>query len=307
MTTHTHRDLRSERGQTLVMSLLFMTVLLGMAALVLDIGSWYHAQRALQAKADAAALAGAQALPESTDDATAYAVDYAKKNGGDLKVDDITFSRGITDHDTISVKMSEPADGFFSKLFGLDKVTVGAKAGARSANINAARWAAPIGVDIKHEYLSGSGCPCFGVSTTLDLKKTGPGAFRLLNLDGSRGGTGPGVLADWMEHGFDGFMPVNKGYYSDPGAKFNGSDMQAALDDRIGSEVLFPIYDSVSGTGANLTYHVIGWVGFHLTGYDARGSNGTVSGWFTRVVWEGIEVETGGDPDFGVRAVQLVN
>lgn len=307
MTARRNRDLRSENGQALVLSLLFMTVLLGMAALVLDVGSWYHAQRALQAKADAAALAGAQALPESTDDAAALAIDYAARNGGVLKREDISFSAGVRENDTINVKMSEQADGFFDKLLGFDKVTVGAKAGARADNINAARWAAPIGVDIRHEDLSGPGCPCFGDPTTLDLKKTGPGAFRLLNLDGSRGGTGPGVLADWMERGFDGFMPVDKGYYSDTGAKFNGSDMQAALSDRIGSEVLFPIYDRVDGEGANLTYHVIGWVGFHLTGYDARGSNGTVSGWFTRVVWEGIEVENGGDPDFGVRAVQLVN
>jgi hypothetical protein len=300
-------NVRSERGQAAVMSLLFMTVLLGMTVLVLDVGSWYHAQRQLQAKADAAALAGAQALPDSTSDARALAVDYASRNDGTLDPANVTFSGAVTADDTINVKMSEPAQGFFSKLFGLDSVTVGAKAGARSDNVNAARWAAPIGVDIHHPDLSGPGCPCFGDPTTLDLKKTGPGAFRLLNLDGSRGGTGPGTLASWMETGFDGFMPVNQGYYSDPGAKFNGSDMQAALADRVGSEVLFPIYDSVSGNGSNLTYHVIGWVGFHLTGYDARGSNGTVSGWFTKVIWEGIEVENGGNPDFGVRAVQLVN
>ena len=83
--------------------------------------------------------------------------------------------------------------------------------------------------------------------------------------------------------------------------------MQDALDARTGSELLFPIYDAVQGQGSNLSYHVIGWVGFHMTGYDARGSSGILYGWFTRVVWQGIQVERGStESDFGVRAIQLV-
>ncbi|MGZ8697874.1 MAG: pilus assembly protein TadG-related protein [Gaiellaceae bacterium] len=54
---------RSERGQSLVFTLLFLGVLVGMAAAVLDVGSWYRADRKLQANADAAALAGAHVLP----------------------------------------------------------------------------------------------------------------------------------------------------------------------------------------------------------------------------------------------------
>ena len=37
---------RSERGQAAALSVLFLAVLLGMAARVLDIGSWYRADRA---------------------------------------------------------------------------------------------------------------------------------------------------------------------------------------------------------------------------------------------------------------------
>ena len=47
---------RSERGQSTVLTLVFLTVLLGMAALVLDVGSWYRTKRAEQSTADAAAL-----------------------------------------------------------------------------------------------------------------------------------------------------------------------------------------------------------------------------------------------------------
>jgi Flp pilus assembly protein TadG len=57
---------RSERGQAMVLTTLFIVALLGMAALVLDLGTWFRSQRDLQAVADAAALAGAQEQPDST-------------------------------------------------------------------------------------------------------------------------------------------------------------------------------------------------------------------------------------------------
>ena len=57
---------RSEqRGQSLVLVVISLTVLLGMAALVLDLGLGWYAKRQLQASVDAAALAGAQELPSS--------------------------------------------------------------------------------------------------------------------------------------------------------------------------------------------------------------------------------------------------
>ncbi len=68
------RNANDSRGQATVMTVVFMTILCGMAALVLDVGSWYRADRAIQAEADAAALAGAQALPESTSSATSLAL-----------------------------------------------------------------------------------------------------------------------------------------------------------------------------------------------------------------------------------------
>ena len=69
-------------GQAYVISILFLAVLLAMAAAVLDIGSWYRADRSLQATVDAAALAGAQELPGNTGNANALAAQYANQNGG---------------------------------------------------------------------------------------------------------------------------------------------------------------------------------------------------------------------------------
>jgi Putative Flp pilus-assembly TadE/G-like/von Willebrand factor type A domain len=59
-----------------VIVVLFLFVLLGMAAMVIDVGYAYYAHRNLQADVDAAALAGAQELPDPSR-AEAIAYDYS--------------------------------------------------------------------------------------------------------------------------------------------------------------------------------------------------------------------------------------
>jgi Flp pilus assembly protein TadG len=302
---------RNDHGQATVLTVVFLVVLLGMMALVLDVGSWYRADRSAQSTADAAALAGAQALPSDPGGAGGLAIQYAGKNGGGVSPSNITVSSGNMPNDTIRVQLTRPASGVFSKLFGVGSVTVGAKATARAGLMSQAKYVAPIVVNITHPKLKGTlTCPCFGTGnlTTLPLGKAGaPGAFDLLNLDQSHGGTGPSMLASWILKGYDGFLPVG-GYFSDPGAKWNSSQIKDALDQRLGTELLFPVYDTLTGSGANATYHVIGWVGFHLTAHEEHGSTGSITGWFTEVVWTGIQAtSSSGQPNLGARTVQLID
>lgn len=296
--------LRNERGQAAVLTVIFLAALLGAMALVLDVGSWFREQRATQSAADAAALAGAQALPENTGTSSALASQYLAHNGGGTG--EYTWSSKSYANDTITVKVERQAPGFFSKLFGIESIDVHATASARTGTFDQAQFAAPIAVDRQHPLLKCSPLPCFGEETTLDLHKVGPGAFRLLNLDGSKGGTGGKIDADWMLRGYDGYMPL--GWYgSDPGAAFNDSKFTEALDIRIGDELLFPVYDQSKGGGSNFEYRVIGWVGFVVTDYKkVKGNNWIIDGYFVRVIWEGILSESGGGEDFGARAVELV-
>jgi Flp pilus assembly protein TadG len=305
MRTSRLRRFRGEEGQAFVLSFLFLVVLLGMSAAVLDVGAWYRAQRQLQASVDAAALAGAQAMPDDPAAAVALANQYLDKNGGSA-----TRAVGLKSvesaNDSITVSATRKAPGIFSKVLGIEAVKVAAKATATGGlRPNEVTGVAPIAVDEKHPLLQCTPLPCFDEETTLDLKKTGPGAFRLVNLDDSHGGTGPPVLADWIENGYSGWMPLDW-YSSDPGAKFNSSEVQAALDARLGHELLFPVYRGTRGGGANFEYEIIGWVGFVVTGYDMHGSHSLLNGHFTRVIWHGIAGKTGGSSsDFGVRSVSL--
>jgi Flp pilus assembly protein TadG len=303
---------RNQRGQAFVVTVLMITALLGLTALVLDAGSWFRAHRQLQATADAAALAGAQQLPDNPGDAQSLANDYAAKNTSGLTGVTVTLSKTYVPDDTIRVHVAKPAEGFFSKIFGIDSVDEGAGATARTAGMKSALYVAPIVVNKLHPMLNNCAGPCFGPSyqTTIPVGQTGaPGAFGLVNLDPqTQGTTGASKLADWIRDGFDKYLDIGA-YASDPGVKFNSNEIQDAMTARIGTEMLFPVYDTLTGQGANAQYHIIGWVGFFVTAIAPSGNNGTVSGYFTRVIWTGIQASSagGGGPNYGARAVQLVD
>lgn len=312
--------LRSERGQALVFTVVFLAVLLGAAALTIDVGAWYRQQRQAQATADAAALAGAQVLPGDPNQAETLAAQYATSNGGGVPDGGITLRSDFETNDTVVVHVKKSAPTFFADFLGIHSATVGATAAARAGVPNQVDGVAPIVVNQQLCDLEGCpGCPCFDDETTLPLGKDGaPGAFGLVNLGGGNNGTPD--LADWIQNGYDGYLGLGN-YDSDPGASFNSNEIQSALTDRLGTELLFPVFDTLTGNGSNAAYDVIGWVGFHLDSYTVNNGNGgngngqgnggpaaTLTGYFTKVIWNGLQSKTDQHlPDFGVYSVELVN
>ena len=163
---------------------------------------------------------------------------------------------------------------------------------------------APFAIDYSHWYLIGPGCPCFSRPTELDLDLLGPGAFKVIDVDGSSCGIGPSVLADWIRNGYSG--TVGPGwYYSDPGAKFNPSQVRDALTSQIGHDLLFPVYSAYRAQGANFQYKITAWTGFHITGYDFHGSSGKLQGWFTPIVWSSTPSSDDTQVDYGAHTIEL--
>jgi hypothetical protein len=85
---------------------------------------------------------------------------------------------------------------------------------------------------------------------------------------------------EWILHGFDKYLGLGK-YRSDPGAKFSSSNVNGALDARVGSVLLFPVFKTLDGTGQNAEYDIIGWIGFYLTNETTHGNTATLEGHFT--------------------------
>lgn len=307
---------RNEQGQAVVLMVLALVVLLGMAALVLDVGAWFRDKRRLQGTADAAALAGAQMLPDDPSGAKSLALTYAAKNGGDVAGADVVISTTALPNDTIAVKAARDDAGVFGSVLGIGAAHIDARAKARVGPPVEALHVAPMVVFCDHPLIHncpGNSKPDFGVDTTMDYDPMGaPGAFGMLNLDGGSGTPGSSDEASWILSGFSKYLPLGN-YRSDPGAKFSSQNIQGALDQRIGTVLLFPVYKKLDGTGQNAQYEIIGWIGFHLTSYEVHGNSASLHGYFTTFIAQGILSGSGpgggGTPtssSFGVKSIQLI-
>jgi hypothetical protein len=277
----------SERA-SLMVSVAFLAAVAMASTAALDVATWYRTNRKLQAGTDTAALTAAQALPDDPGRARTLA--------GEGEVE---LSTTVLPNDTVTVERKAASPGLLGGMF-VRASDVSAKAVARAAVPSKARWAAPVAVDARVAPLSGPGCPCWNRAATLELG----GDVRLLELDGSRGGTSPATFATWIREGFDAYM--RPGWYASD-SKVSSPQVRRALAERYGSELLLPVYRQERRRGEKVEYHVVGWSAFHLTGLDWHASSHRLHGWFERVIWEGVQGESSPANDFGVRTVALVS
>jgi Flp pilus assembly protein TadG len=135
------RRLREHSGQALVFVTIAMIPLIGFVGLVADLGHAYYGQRALQASADAAALAGAVKLPDAAS-AKVVAQEYgtakgAKNERANLSSVTETISTrcatsitGCYPHNVITVTEKAPVKTSFLRLFGVNTIDVSVKSTA---------------------------------------------------------------------------------------------------------------------------------------------------------------------------------
>ena len=178
-----HRP-QEERGQVIVLVVVMLIVLLGFAALVVDVGYAYYAHRSLQASADAAALAGAQELPNAAA-AEAVARQYSSSAGnknerGNLNGVTTTVTTkcivslgGCNPMNAVVVLESAPTKTFFAGLLGIDTFTVKAKATAAMRG----GTPKPAHIMIVLDRTGSMGTSCTAGGTKLKCAKDGIKAF----------------------------------------------------------------------------------------------------------------------------------
>ncbi len=109
-----------ERGQAAILTLVSLTTLIGMVALVIDVGVWRSERGHMQNAADAAALAAASYLPDQAGKANGVAHATAAANGATSA--DVSFGQSdptSTGYDTVTVRTHAPGTPYFAKLFGI--------------------------------------------------------------------------------------------------------------------------------------------------------------------------------------------
>ncbi len=92
---------RKERGQVMVLFILFSTLLFLAALMAIDLGTYVYELQQLEVAVDAAALAGGLELPESGINARNKALEYIALNDPDVDPDDVstTFRCLVGDRD----------------------------------------------------------------------------------------------------------------------------------------------------------------------------------------------------------------
>lgn len=137
--------MRDETGQVFVFVLIVMVVLIGIVGFAVDVGHAYLVQRQLQSGVDAAALAGAQELPDGTavtNAANAYSPSLRKKNAltsndnaaTTVTLECVTTAPGCNStfgtHNAVKVAATSNVKTYFARVLGVNNLTVHATATA---------------------------------------------------------------------------------------------------------------------------------------------------------------------------------
>lgn len=327
----------SERGAVTLIVAFLLVVLLGFAALAIDVGALYAEKAQLQNGADAAALAiagdcaaGACGTPTTT----ASRLANGNANDGSSGVSSITFPQTTTVR--VETNSRDATTGsnsfslFFARVLGISSADVRASAQAS--------WGPPstgttlpwtMSECVFEKYLT--------PSQLAQLQSTGnftgdPVPTHILMRYDSNAPTYPGCAAqNGYEPGGFGWLTTDSGCSTNisvsaqvngqPGNHFpNAPACSTVLSTIMDKPVLVPLFNSATGNGSNATYTLVGFGAFQVTGYRFSGSGGVsdslapsctgncrgIQGFFARFVslQEGMSIG-GGLPNFGASVIAL--
>lgn len=267
-----HRD-QGERGAVAVLTALVLVVLLGFAAIAIDVGMLYQERAELQSGADAAALAVAQDCAKGLDCtgplAHPRAQEMAERNAKDGAAN---AAEPVIAGNTVRVDVStrdESGAGSlaltFAPVLGFDSAEVGATAAARWAVPNKGPAVLPIVIS-PCDFHPGAGAQLLQLHSITGSKKNGtPTGCTFKSSSGANlpGGFG---FVDPVAGQCHTTVQVGQKAYSDP-----GNDLPSACVDvlkkHLGETVLLPLYKDLGAEGNKGWYQADGWVAFTLRGW----------------------------------------
>jgi Flp pilus assembly protein TadG len=279
------RRLSDEEGAVAVIVAIVMMLLVGIAALAIDVGNLYWERRQLQNAADAGALAAAQDLVDGEGDATAYATarQYADANNSRG-----AFVRPASDPDpgfvvepnsvTVTARTGAYAsegtlDSLFAGVLGFETYATLASATASWGTLGSAdtipltfsvcEWNQMTGGDVDNLPTEDRTVYFHSTQTAKDINTCGgpanqdhPGGFGWLSPEG-------GKCQAYIEDG-----EVN----TDTGNNVPNVCTGAYLTSLIGKTVAMPIFSKVEMQGSKATYTIVGFAAFEMSGFHLSGN-----------------------------------
>lgn len=317
------RRAADDRGAVAVLvAVMLLPVLIGMAALVVDVGRMYVERRELQGGADAAALAVARSCALGSCD-PALAQRYADKNAKDAHSNVVV---GVSQVECAAVASSGPfvdaktttssgTDTLLPQVFG-KALMGGSYAGETLHACARARWGVPVRasvIPITFNYCEWGLYTSGGTSFSTVVRD-----FELHEDDScGHGHDFPGAWG-WLGEQTECRLSLTADGWTevvDTGADAGKACeviLRAAVDSK--APVFIPIFDDYRGTGNNGSYHIRGFGAFILEGFklpsigsygDSAGLQNGLRGRFTRALT--AVGELGASPDLGLRVVRLTD
>lgn len=120
---------RRERGQVIMIAAVLFPVVLGMAGMAVDVGSYASERRTLQNAADSIALAAAQELPDQSA-ATAAGQQWATRNNIPLSELSLQYSGGASTTPKVRAVITSNHEFTFMRALGIESHSVAGKAAA---------------------------------------------------------------------------------------------------------------------------------------------------------------------------------
>jgi Flp pilus assembly protein TadG len=220
------RFLKNEEGAVAVITALCMVVLLGFAALAIDLSMAYYQKQRLQTACDSAALAAATALPDTTK-AKQLAYAYMEENGfsGDPSDVIVTFEQTNT---VVNVTSTYDIETSFAQVFGVDMMSTKctAAAGKTTKTVNSSEF--------KYLLFASSGTLDIVAGSWIDGSVHSNGTLKFYPGDGTGSYVGELSYGDIMT--------------------FGGHPMLQIQDNTTGAVTYYYIYCTLSATDTRLYF-----------------------------------------------------
>jgi Flp pilus assembly protein TadG len=315
---------RDERGVVAVVVAICAVVLFGMAAFALDTGNLWTSRRHLVTATDGAALGAAQDYAVGTNGCATTAPSLLTQNYTGASLTGCVFSRTGPGAGYVTVTGGHAVSFTFAEIFGLSGSTVHSTTTAAFGLPLIATGLRPIGLcvnapGVKTYWQNGAGNPVLAVvpyTNTQPDNCTGsggsvPGNWGFVDLDKTITNNSNALTISWIQTGcqmnsLGAPCEVAGGdmLAGNPGA-ISGSQA-SALGSLVTNQTQFqvPLFDTVSGNGANARMHIIGFANVQLVGFQVTGPEASryLILKFSPGVLHGTCCKTGGT-DFGTRAV----
>ena len=234
-----------DAGAIALVVAILAVALIGLAAIVVDVGMVFAERRSMQTAADSAALAGVQDLPTNPGNARTTADSFVSANPAGTQASNRTYAISSTNiaNDTITVHIWQPAYALqLARFLGMNSTPVGARATAIVSSPSAyGSNVMPFGIMSKEP--SGTAPFGYGFNQTVTLKQPSgqqsnavAGNFQFLALTDPPGGHyGANDIRDALRNGgVPNAVYINTLYNTKTG--MNGGNVSNALNQWIAGD-----------------------------------------------------------------------